>query len=63
MWIDLNRLKNCSQVSAFDLDTGEEEILPEMNLARSSFTSIFFEKYIYIFGGKVESGDTNSCER
>lgn len=39
------------QVSRFDVITGEEEILPEMNEARENFTSILVGKYIYVFGG------------
>lgn len=44
-------LENYSQVSVFDLDSGEEELLPEMNSIRRCFTSILLGKCIYVFGG------------
>lgn len=51
-------------MSAYDLNTGEEEILPEMNLARCNFASILFEKYVYVFGGFGAPGERmNTCER
>lgn len=54
----------CSQVSAYNLNTGEEEILPEMFSGRKNFRPILFGKYIYVFGGFGESEVCiNACER
>lgn len=50
-------------MSVYDLNTGEEECLPEMNFARYSFASILFGKFIYVFGGCAGSSYINSCER
>lgn len=52
------------QMSAFDINTGLEEILPEMNFSRSLFSPILRGKYIYVFGGIVSSHRASkSCER
>lgn len=48
---------------AYDLDSREEEILPEMNSARKRFSSLLFGKYIYVFGGVNSSRCMNECER
>lgn len=56
-------LENYSQVSAFDLNSGEEELLPEMNSVRRCFTSILFGKFIYVFGGWNGTEIMNKCER
>lgn len=65
-------------MSRFDLTSGREEVLPEMNEPRVYFTSILLGKFIYVFGGMGASakpgvtadsnkrhrhGDLNSCER
>lgn len=49
--------------NAYDLDSREEEILPEMCFARRSHASIVVGKYIYVFGGMGASGCINECER
>lgn len=54
-------------MSRFDLITGEEEILPNMNGARDGFTSILVGKYIYVFGGciardKDDADDTDDTD-
>lgn len=54
----------CSQVSAFDLISHEEEVLPEMDIHRVFSTSISYEKYICVFGGFYDAGKVaDSCER
>lgn len=54
---------NRFQASMFDLNTREQEILPEMKFARGSFTPISGGNYIYVFGGYNGSGRIKSCER
>lgn len=62
--VKMNRsMNNYSQMSAYDLDSREEQILPEMNFARRLHASIVVGKYIYVFGGRNISGCTNECER
>lgn len=51
------------QVYSFDLSSGKETVLPEMNVARANFTSILVGNYIYVFGGRIESGALRACER
>lgn len=47
----------------FDLKTGEEKRLPDMNTARASFASTLNGEFIYVFGGRDGSPRLNSCER
>lgn len=57
-------IDNILQASAFDLNTGAEEILPEMNIARADFSPIARGKYIYVLGGSDSSRRSlKSCER
>lgn len=46
----------------FDLITGRKEVLPDLNRARSFFTSVIHGKYIYVFGG-AEGTNGGSSER
>lgn len=61
--ISYNRI----QVSAYDLSSGKGEMLPEMKFARAYFASVVLGKYIYVFGGFIDVGESpkylNSCER
>lgn len=52
-------------MSAYDLDSGEEETMPEMSVGRQGCVSILLGKYIYVFGGMgvIGSGPLNTCER
>lgn len=50
-------------MTAYDLKSREELVLPEMNFARENSVSILFGKYIYVFGGSDSSRGMNSCER
>lgn len=45
------------------METGEEEILPEMHFARIGASSILCGKYIYVFGGYNGCDTLKSCER
>lgn len=48
----------------FDLNTKGEEVLPEMNVARAESACVVFGKYIYVFGGTIESHQQSAtCER
>lgn len=51
------------QVSAYDLSSCEEKVVPEMNQARCRFASTSFGKFIYVFGGLDAFGCSKSCER
>lgn len=50
-------------MSSYDLNSGDESILPEMNTAREGFTTLVLGKYIYVFGGNNGDGTISSCER
>lgn len=56
-------IANFVQMSSYDLRSGKEEVLPEMSVGRTHFTSISLGKYIYTFGGIGQSGALKSCER
>lgn len=56
-------LKKYLQVSAYELDSGKEEILPDLNFARGAVVLTLFGKYIYVFGGYDGSSNMNTCER
>lgn len=53
-----------TQVSVFDLTSGEEKVLAEIGMDYFGFASILVEKSIYVFGGNnIFSSPLNSCER
>lgn len=60
---DCYSFSTCLQVSAYDLSSCEQEILPEMNTARGCFASTVFGKFIYVFGGCDYDRLFKKCER
>lgn len=50
-------------MSSYDLITRKEEVLPEMLVARGSFSSTILGKFIYVIGGLGVSGALDTCER
>lgn len=54
---------NHAQVLSYDLSSGKEEEMPDMNIPRMDFVSILVGKYIYVFGGRNQTGPMSSCER
>lgn len=52
-----------SQGFALNMNSGGEAYFPEMITARADFASVIFGRYIYVFGGRDESGPMNACER
>lgn len=48
----------------FDLNSGEEKVLPDMSSARVMLTAILVGKFIYVFGGYNDVLELmTSCER
>lgn len=57
-------IENYAQVTSYDLESHEKEILPPMHVGRHNFASIMFEGCIYVFGGWDEEYNAlSSCER
>lgn len=50
-------------MSSFDLNSGEESVLPEMNSPREDCQPFLLGKYIYVFGGYNDGEAIGVCER
>lgn len=46
-----------------DINNGNRKTVQRMNVDRSNFKPVVFDKYIYVFGGKGETGALDECER
>lgn len=50
-------------VEYYDINTGARKTVSPMKVGRSNFKPVAFKQYIYVFGGKDETGCLNQCER
>lgn len=51
------------QVENLEVNTWRRKTMPNMIKARSDFSTVVYNGYIYIFGGRDSTGPLSECER